>query len=204
MSSALELGEVAYTSPVEGLMMSNTSPDADGRSSPLMMLEKTCLSAMALPFSPYCLENPIIAPHVRVAVATVLDIVLGASRAGFWSKNPNGLSQNEMMSTGMIGQSSIRVMWWIPKTYHSTTSVSTRDASSVIQRVMPVSSTRLGRVVTGRPPFGVVVRGHPHRMADDRSSLRRRARKSPAAKGSPLRAPACTPCCCRGGSACWG
>ena len=40
----------------------------------------------------------------------VLDIVLGASRDGFWSKKPNGLSQNEMMSTGMIGQSSVRVM----------------------------------------------------------------------------------------------
>src|SRR6185312_11099364 len=64
-SSSLELGEVAYASPVEGLMMSNTSPDADGRSSPLMMLEKTCLSAMAIPFSLYCLENPIIAPRVR-------------------------------------------------------------------------------------------------------------------------------------------
>ena len=70
----------------------------------------------------------------------MLDIVLGASRDGFWSKKPNGLSQNEMMSTGMIGQSSTRVMWWMPKTYHSTTSVPTSGASSVIQRVMPVSS----------------------------------------------------------------
>jgi hypothetical protein len=40
----------------------------------------------------------------------MLDIVIGASREGFWSKKPKGLSQNEMMSTGMIGQSSIRVM----------------------------------------------------------------------------------------------
>ena len=52
MSSGPELGEVAYTSPVEGLMMSNVSPDAAGRSSPLMMLEKTFLSAMSVPFSP--------------------------------------------------------------------------------------------------------------------------------------------------------
>ena len=53
MSSGPELGEVAYTSPVEGLMMSNVSPDAAGRSSPLMMFEKTFLSAMSVPFSLY-------------------------------------------------------------------------------------------------------------------------------------------------------
>ena len=61
MSSGPELGEVAYTSPVEGLMMSSVSPDAAGRSSPLMMLEKTFLSAMSVPFSHYWFENPIIA-----------------------------------------------------------------------------------------------------------------------------------------------
>ena len=49
---------------------------------------------------------------------------------GFWSKKPDGLSQNEMMSTAMIGHSSGRVMWWMPKTYHSTTSVFSSGASS--------------------------------------------------------------------------
>ena len=121
--------------------MSNVSPDAAGRSSPLMMLEKTFLSAMAVPFQPLLVRKS----HHRPACSwwlwpPVLDVVLGASRDGFWSKKPNGLSQNEMMSTGMIGQSSIRVMWWMPKTYQSTTSVPTSGASSAIQRVIPVSS----------------------------------------------------------------
>ena len=34
----------------------------------------------------------------------------GTSSAGLRSKKPNGLSQNETVSTGMIGQSSGRVM----------------------------------------------------------------------------------------------
>ena len=62
------------------------------------------------------------------------------SIAGFWSKKPNGLSQNEMVSTGMIGHSSGRVMWWRPKTYQSTTSVLSRGASSLIHSVIPVST----------------------------------------------------------------
>ena len=40
-----------------------------------------------------------------------------ASSEGFWLKKPEGLSQNDTTSTGMIGHSSIRVMWWRPKTY---------------------------------------------------------------------------------------
>jgi hypothetical protein len=40
----------------------------------------------------------------------------GTSRAGFRSKKPNGLSQNETMSLGITGQSSGRVMWWVPNT----------------------------------------------------------------------------------------
>src|SRR4030095_3873558 len=131
MSAGPELGEVAYTSPVEGLMMSNVSPDAAGRSSPSMMLEKTCLSAMAVPFQPLLVRKS----HHRPACSwwlwpPLLDVVLGASREGFWSKKPNGLSQNEMMSTGMIGQSSIRVMWWMPKTYPRTKYAPHRAASS--------------------------------------------------------------------------
>jgi hypothetical protein len=59
--------------------------------------------------------------------------------AGFWSKKPNGLSQNDTMSAGMMGQSSTRVRWWIPKTYQSTRSVFCSASSSAIQRVMPWS-----------------------------------------------------------------
>src|SRR4029453_19156746 len=65
MSSEPELGEVAYTSPGDGLMMSNVSPDSAGRSSPSMMLEKTFLSAMAVPFQPLLVRNPLIAPCVH-------------------------------------------------------------------------------------------------------------------------------------------
>ena len=39
------------------------------------------------------------------------------------SKNPDGFSQNDTVSAGITGQSSGRVMWWTPNTYHSTTSV---------------------------------------------------------------------------------
>ena len=59
---------------------------------------------------------------------------------GFWSKNPNGFSQNEIVSTGMIGHSSTRVMWWRPKTYQSTTSAFSSGASSLIHSVRPVST----------------------------------------------------------------
>ena len=47
----------------------------------------------------------------------------GTSSAGLRSKKPNGFSQNETMSTGITGQSSGPVMWWMPNTYQSTTSV---------------------------------------------------------------------------------
>ncbi len=63
----------------------------------------------------------------------------GTSSEGLRSKKPNGLSQNEIVSTGMIGQSSTRVMWWMPNTYHSTTSVFTSGSSSAIHRVSPSS-----------------------------------------------------------------
>ena len=48
----------------------------------------------------------------------------GTSRAGLRSKKPHGFSENETVSTGMTGQSSGRGMWWMPKTCHSTMSVS--------------------------------------------------------------------------------
>ena len=60
-----------------------------------------------------------------------------ASSAGLASKKPNGLSQNETVSTGMTGQSSARVRWWMPKTYQRTTSVETRFSSSAVQARMP-------------------------------------------------------------------
>ena len=47
----------------------------------------------------------------------------GTSRAGLRSKKPKGLSQNATVSAGITGQSSGRVMWWMPKTYHKTMSV---------------------------------------------------------------------------------
>jgi hypothetical protein len=39
------------------------------------------------------------------------------------AKKPKGLGQKLTVSAGMIGQSSGRVMWWMPKVYQSTTSV---------------------------------------------------------------------------------
>jgi hypothetical protein len=63
-----------------------------------------------------------------------------ASREGFWLKKPEGLSQNDTTSTGMTGHSSMRVMWWMPKTYQRTTSVFCSDASSLIHSLMPVST----------------------------------------------------------------
>jgi hypothetical protein len=47
----------------------------------------------------------------------------GTSRAGLRSKNPTGLSQNEIASTAITGHSSGRVLWCTPNTYHRTTSV---------------------------------------------------------------------------------
>ena len=63
-----------------------------------------------------------------------------ASSEGFWLKKPEGLSQNDTTSTGMTGHSSTRVMWWMPKTYHRTTSAFSSGASSLIHSVMPVST----------------------------------------------------------------
>ena len=61
----------------------------------------------------------------------------GGVLAGFWSKKPKGLSQNDTVSAGITGQSSTRVMWWMPKTYQRTTSVSTSGASSTIHSETP-------------------------------------------------------------------
>src|SRR2546430_8711857 len=63
----------------------------------------------------------------------------GTSRAGLRSKKPNGLSQNETMSLGITGQSSGRVMWWMPNTYHSTTSVSSIGRSARVHAARPES-----------------------------------------------------------------
>ena len=56
------------------------------------------------------------------------------SSDGLRSKNPNGLSQKDTTSTGITGQSSGRVMWWIPNTYHITTSVLSMDLLASVQR----------------------------------------------------------------------
>src|ERR1700722_17948228 len=74
----------------------------------------------------------------------------GTSRAGLRSKNPNGLSQNDTVSTGMIGQSSGRVMWWIPNTYHSTTSVFSIGRFRAVQTGSPVSAA----LWVGKSPHG--------------------------------------------------
>src|SRR5215207_3215228 len=50
-------------------MMSNTSPDAAGRSSPSMMFARTCLSAMAVPFSLRGSKVPSSPRMFRVAMA---------------------------------------------------------------------------------------------------------------------------------------
>ncbi len=94
----------------------------------------------------------------------------GASIDGFWSKKPEGLSQNDTVSTDMIGHSSIRVMWWMPKTYHRTTSVFSSGASSLTHSLIPVSTVGLGRVVAGRPPLVGAVLGHPQGVPDHRSA----------------------------------
>ena len=54
------------------------------------------------------------------------------------------------MSLGITGQSSGRVMWWMPKTYHSTTSVSSIGRSASVQTVRPESRS----LCTGKSPQG--------------------------------------------------
>jgi len=55
------------------------------------------------------------------------------------SKKPNGFSQNETTSAGITGQSSGRVMWWMPNTYQSTRSVFSMGRSASVQTGRPVS-----------------------------------------------------------------
>ena len=55
------------------------------------------------------------------------------------SKNPTGFSENDVMSTGMTGQSSGRVMWWMPNTCHSTMSASAIGRSAFVHSGSPVS-----------------------------------------------------------------
>src|SRR4029450_2280576 len=64
----------------------------------------------------------------------------GTSSAGLRSKKPNGLSQKETVSTGITGQSSGRVMWWMPKTYQSTTSVLSIERFCAVHLGSPSSS----------------------------------------------------------------
>ena len=66
------------------------------------------------------------------------------------SKKPNGLSQNETISDGITGQSSGRVMWWMPNTYQSTTSAFSIGRSAAVQAGRPVSRS----ACTGKSPHG--------------------------------------------------
>ena len=152
--------------------MSSTSPETGiARSSPLMMLVNVFLSDMGTDLS-------VMVGRARVRAGawsgwqSSPEMLLGASSDGFWSKKPNGLSQKETMSTGIIGQSSTRVMWWMPKTYQQTTSVPTSGASSSIHFGLCRSRCSPG---SGSPPpataLGVVLRSYPERVPDDRSSL---------------------------------
>src|SRR6201995_2256041 len=61
------------------------------------------------------------------------------SRAGLRSKNPAGFSQNDTVSAGITGQSSGRVMWWTPNTYHSTTSAPAIGRFCLVQAARPSS-----------------------------------------------------------------
>ena len=56
------------------------------------------------------------------------------------SKYPSGFRQNETMSTGMTGHSSGRGTWLMPKTYQSTTSVSSIGRSCAVHAGSPRSS----------------------------------------------------------------
>src|SRR5258705_4795560 len=67
------------------------------------------------------------------------DGVPTTSSDGLRSKNPNGLSQKDTTSTGITGQSSGRVMWWMPNTYHITTSVFSIERLASVHRPSPVS-----------------------------------------------------------------
>lgn len=60
------------------------------------------------------------------------------SRDGFRSKKPKGLSQKLTVSAGMIGQSSGRVMWWMPKVYQSTTSVFSIERFAAVHAGRPM------------------------------------------------------------------
>src|SRR5213079_1144859 len=61
------------------------------------------------------------------------------SSAGLRSKKPNGFSQKETVSTGITGQSSGRVTWWMPKTYQRTTSVLSIERFCAVHTGSPLS-----------------------------------------------------------------
>src|SRR3984893_5127311 len=91
----------------------------------------------------------LIAGH-RLFSELQLWVVGGTSSAGLRSKKPTGLSQNETVSTDITGQSSGRVMWWMPKTYQSTMSVSWIERSCEVQ----IGSPRSSRLCTTNSPHG--------------------------------------------------
>ena len=104
---------------------------------------------------------------------------------GFWSKNPNGLSQNDTVSTGMIGQSST------PGDVVDAEDVPEHDVGVLQRRVVldplascPVVDGGLRRVLAARPPLVVVVPGHPQRVADHRRAQVLRRRRDPSSPGT--------------------
>ena len=97
---------------------------------------------------------------MKLLISMVIIALLGwqwwwagaTSSAGLRSKNPTGLSQNETVSTDMTGHSSGRVMWWMPNTYHSTTSVSSIGRLRAVQPGSPASAS--WRLWTTNSPHG--------------------------------------------------
>ena len=87
------------------------------------------------------------------------------------SKKPNGLSQNETVSTGITGQSSGRVTWWMPKTYQSTTSVLSIERFCAVHAGSPLVPLALDDELAARPALVRVVGGDPERVADHLRAL---------------------------------
>src|SRR6202042_3174861 len=96
----------------------------------------------------YFLNYPLQPP--RPDAADTSQWLGGTSNAGLRSKNPTGLSQKETVSTGITGHSSGRVMWWMPKTYQRTTSVSSIGRLAAVHAGRP----RSARLWTPNSPPG--------------------------------------------------
>ena len=85
---------------------------------------------------------------------------------GCGRRSPAGLSQKETVSTGMTGHSSGRVMWWMPNTYHSTTSVFSMGRFCCVQPRQARVFLALVDELTAGPALVLAERRHPERMPD--------------------------------------